>query len=214
VFRIFRLFVVFLKYFSVSVVSSQSGFRWSGTNRNWNRGTSVDTNGINTKFNCKPLSGFGDEMWRRSEIFVRDGGGGAYSSIPTSYTRRLETQTLTSCHLSTTYLCSAYYRSAGKSLARPGKKQANVSVRMAWVSFSALPRRGKNLDIQLASRCCWNRARPWHASELVSFLVGLRTYQHPVCRMFSINEKLLYLSETEKNGRRFFGGGIPLYAEF
>ena len=32
--------------------------------------------------------------------------------------------------------------------------------------------------IQL-SRCCWNHARPWHASELVSFLVGLRTYQHP-----------------------------------
>ena len=32
---------------------------------------------------------------------------------------------------------------------------------------------------QLASRCCWNRARPWHASKLVSFLVGLRTYQHP-----------------------------------
>jgi len=28
------------------------------------------------------------------------------------------------------------------------------------------------------SWCCWNRARPWHASELVSFLVGLRTYQH------------------------------------
>jgi len=32
---------------------------------------------------------------------------------------------------------------------------------------------------QLASRCCWNRARPWHASALVFFLVGLRTYQHP-----------------------------------
>ena len=31
---------------------------------------------------------------------------------------------------------------------------------------------------QLASRCCWNRARLWHASELVSFLVGIRTYQH------------------------------------
>jgi len=32
---------------------------------------------------------------------------------------------------------------------------------------------------QLASRYCWNRARLWHASELVSFLVGLRIYQHP-----------------------------------
>ena len=25
---------------------------------------------------------------------------------------------------------------------------------------------------------CWNRARLWRASELVSFLAGLRTYQH------------------------------------
>ena len=32
---------------------------------------------------------------------------------------------------------------------------------------------------RLESPCCWNRARPWHASELVSFLVGLWTYQHP-----------------------------------
>ena len=60
-----------------------------------------------------------------------------------------------------------------KSLARPGRKHANVSVRMAWISFGALPCSGK-----LASRCCWNRARPWHDSELVTFLVGLRTYQH------------------------------------
>ena len=32
---------------------------------------------------------------------------------------------------------------------------------------------------QLASRSCWNRVSPWHASDLVSVLVGLRTYQHP-----------------------------------
>jgi len=37
---------------------------------------------------------------------------------------------------------------------------------------------GKKSWWQLAFPCCWNRARPWHASELVSFLVGLRTYQH------------------------------------
>ena len=47
---------------------------------------------------------------------------------------------------------------------------------MAWISFGALPCRKKKLW-QLASRCCWNRARPWHASELLSFLVGIRTYQ-------------------------------------
>jgi len=28
-------------------------------------------------------------------------------------------------------MCSVYYRGADKSLARPGRKQANVSVRMA-----------------------------------------------------------------------------------
>jgi len=64
------------------------------------------------------------------------------------------------------------YRDADKSLARAGRNQANVSVRTAWISFGALHCR------QLASRCCWNRACPWHASELVSFLVGLTTYQH------------------------------------
>ena len=39
---------------------------------------------------------------------------------------------------------------------------------------------------QLMSRCCWNHTRPWHASELVSFLVGLKTYQHPLLlKMYS-----------------------------
>ena len=69
------------------------------------------------------------------------------------------------------------YRGADKSLGRPGK-QANVSVRMAWIFFGALPCRGGKSWWQLASRCWWNHERPWHASELLSFLVGLRTYQH------------------------------------
>jgi len=68
-------------------------------------------------------------------------------------------------------MCWVYYRGAGKSLAWPGRKQVTVSVRMARISFGALPCRRKK---QLASRCCWNRSRPWHASELVSFLVGLK----------------------------------------
>jgi len=37
------------------------------------------------------------------------------------------------------------YSSADKSLARPGTKQANVSVRMAWISYGALPCRKRNL---------------------------------------------------------------------
>ena len=49
-----------------------------------------------------------------------------------------------------------------------------------WREFPSVPCRKKKTWWQLASRCCWNRARPWHASELVSFLVGLRTYLHPV----------------------------------
>jgi len=69
------------------------------------------------------------------------------------------------------------YRGTDRSLARPGREQAYVPVRMVWISFGALPCRRKTWW-QLESRCCWNRARPWHAFELVSFLVGLRTYQH------------------------------------
>ena len=37
-------------------------------------------------------------------------------------------------------VCLKYmYRGADKSLTPPGRKQANVSVRMAWISFGALP---------------------------------------------------------------------------
>ena len=49
------------------------------------------------------------------------------------------------------------YRGADKSLARPGRIQANVSVRIAWISFGALPYRGKKklddsarLDVEIA----------------------------------------------------------------
>ena len=38
------------------------------------------------------------------------------------------------------------YRGADKSLARPGRKQVNVSVRMAWISFGALPCGGGGLN--------------------------------------------------------------------
>ena len=48
-----------------------------------------------------------------------------------------------------------------------------------WREFPSTPcLEGKETWRQLASPFCWNRARPWHASELVTFLVGLRTYQH------------------------------------
>ena len=48
-----------------------------------------------------------------------------------------------------------------------------------WREFPSAPcLAGKTTWWQLASRCCWNRARPWRASELVPFLVGLRIYHH------------------------------------
>jgi len=67
------------------------------------------------------------------------------------------------------------YRGADKSLARPGRKQANVSIRMAWISFGALPcRKKKNLTAHVsmllksrASLTCF-RARflPGRAKDL------------------------------------------------
>jgi len=77
-------------------------------------------------------------------------------------------------------MCSVYYRGVDKSLARPGMKQANVSVRMAWISFGALSCGGeKKLDHSSRLDVVEIARVTWHASELASFLVGLRTYQHP-----------------------------------
>jgi len=66
---------------------------------------------------------------------------------------------------------------------------------MAWISFTALPCRKKTWW-QLASRCCWNRTHPWHASELVSFLVRLRTYQDPGTNQIC-NRILTYFCSTK-----------------
>jgi len=55
---------------------------------------------------------------------------------------------------------------------------------MAWISFSSalLCRGKKTLMTARVSMLLKSRQRPWHASELVSFLVGLTTYQHPGSR--------------------------------
>ena len=63
------------------------------------------------------------------------------------------------------------YRGAGKSLARPGRKEANVSVRMAWFSFGALPCRKRNLMTARVSciRCAdKSLARPGRKQANVS----------------------------------------------
>jgi len=41
------------------------------------------------------------------------------------------------------YCSSTLYRGSDKSLDRPERKQANVSVRMEWISFGALPPGGE-----------------------------------------------------------------------
>jgi len=74
---------------------------------------------------------------------------------------------------------STRYRGADKSLARPGRETSSCFCQNGVNFPQRLALQWKKTWWQLASRCCWNRARPWHASELVSFLVGLRTYQHP-----------------------------------
>ena len=84
------------------------------------------------------------------------------------------------------------YRGADKSLAIPGRKKANFL--SEWREFPSAPcLAGKKIWWQLVSPCCWNRAPPWHASEFVSFLVGLRTYQHPNKSDHSLKQsELLY----------------------
>jgi len=62
----------------------------------------------------------------------------------------------------------------------PDQEGTKLMFLSEWREFPWAPcHAGKKPWWQLASRYCWNRARPWRASELVSFLVGLRTYQHP-----------------------------------
>ena len=68
-------------------------------------------------------------------------------------------------HLASFVITLHKYRGSDKSLARPGRKQANVSLRMTWISFGALSWRGKKklddssrLDVVEIARV------PWHAS--------------------------------------------------
>jgi len=72
------------------------------------------------------------------------------------------------------------YRGADKSLARPGRKEAKVSVRMACISFGALPWRAGNLmtsrvSILLKSRasltCFLDCFLPGRAKDLSAPLV-------------------------------------------
>jgi len=82
-------------------------------------------------------------------------------------------------NIASLHACRSYCthtRGVDKSLALPGRKQANVSVRMAWISFGALPcREKKNLITARVSRLLKSRAsltcfracfRPGRAKDL------------------------------------------------
>ena len=63
-----------------------------------------------------------------------------------------------------------------------------------WREFpSASCLTGKTTWWQLASRCCWNRARPWHASEIVSLSGRAKDLSGPrylsKCYMFRLVKK-------------------------
>ena len=67
-------------------------------------------------------------------------------------------------------VCSVYYRGADKSLARPGRKHASVSVIMAWNLLGALPCRKRNLMTTGVSMLLKSRASL--TCLLVCFLSG------------------------------------------
>ena len=79
---------------------------------------------------------------------------------------------------STVSYCDVY-RGADKFLARPGRKQARKHVRGAR-DFNNMETRAV---IKFFSPCKARLRRKltlfWQKHQLVSFLVGLRTYQHP-----------------------------------
>jgi len=89
-----------------------------------------------TCFGCPPHS----LSWVL-KIVTAPSGTGHHTCTATS-TERGQFPTLATSYTSERLM----YRSADKSLALPGRQQANVSVRMAWISFGALPcRKKKNL---------------------------------------------------------------------
>jgi len=102
-----------------------------------------------------------------------------------------------------------HYRGADKSLARQRRKQARKHVRDAR-DFNNIETRAV---IKFFSPCKARRRRKftpfWQKHYLVSFLVGLRTYQHPcMCSIFSglygFSVFLVFISYTARISRQTF----------
>ena len=120
-----------------------------------------------------PSSGYAFEIWRLAmllKINLVKAAGGHYlltAMITPGVHKKKRLRNTSSPKWRTQYnthgLCTpgmggtlalriVIYRVADKSSARPGRKQANVSVRMAWIAFGALPCRGekKNLTARVS----------------------------------------------------------------
>ena len=83
-------------------------------------------------------------------------------------------------HIPTSHLLEIRPNIIHPSTPRSPQCYLSVMFLSEWREFPSAPcLAGKRTWWQLASPCCRNRTRPWHASELVFFLVWLRTYQHP-----------------------------------
>jgi len=102
------------------------------------------------------------------------------------------------------------YRSAYKSLARPGRKQANVSVRMGWISFGALLCRGeKKLDDN--SRLDVVEIAPSLTCSRVCFLSG-RAKDLSAYRYYFLKVKVKFTIQQPTKAQR--GVQVWLYSFF
>ena len=106
---------------------------------------------------------------------------------------------------------------ADKSLARPGSKQANVSVRMVWISFGALLcRKRKNFMTARASMLLKSRASLtcFRACFLPGRAKDLSARRYLATRSGQKNVKCTYfvsLFTTNKNSSGLF---VPLFRYF
>ena len=78
-----------------------------------------------------------------------DGPGsntGGESDYLFSKTTQTRSEARPASYWKSTGVPSRWYKCADKFLARQGRKQVNVTVRIAWISFGALPCRKKKLE--------------------------------------------------------------------
>jgi len=135
---------------------------------------------------------------------------GAYSALLISRSPR---HLVTAWNLSYGLHCNILWitlisnRGAAKSLARPERKQANVSVRMEWISFDALPCRKRHLtarvSILLKSRASLKCFRACFLHGRVKDLSALRYKAFCSQRFRPANLWAIAMSELRWRGSEF-----------